>query len=198
MDDVPLSGATRGWVTTLVGNLETVVRQRLSKEFEIWTDHELAGNKPLTAAIMEGLEHTAALMVVMSPAYLASDWCRRERVAFLELIKVRRTRSGPVFILHYDKVDRSGVPPEFGDLIGHSFWVEEERGTAPRTLGIPLEEFLELEPKELDLQGAEPNSLPRKAQADRSPRPRGSRETKDATPQTRYRSNRGTAENGRG
>ena len=62
IDDEPLVGAQRGWVTTLINSLETVVRQKLGfKDFAIWMDRELAGNRPLTPAILTSLSKTAAV-----------------------------------------------------------------------------------------------------------------------------------------
>jgi hypothetical protein len=139
VDDEPLVGAQRGWVTTLVNNLETVVRQKLGfKDLAIWMDHELAGNQPLTPAIMSTLSETATLLIILSPGYLASEWCRRERKAFMNLVQGKRDAGSQVFIVYSDKLDRSSVPQELADLIGYPFWVQDQQGKAPRTLGVPV------------------------------------------------------------
>jgi hypothetical protein len=139
IDDEPLSGAEHGWVTTLVKNLETVVRQKLGfKDFGIWMDRELAGNQPLTPAIMEALARTAVLLIILSPGYLASDWCRRERQSFLKLVQSRRDRGCQVFVIHFDKLERDSVPAEIADLIGYQFWKQAKGSEAPRPLGIPV------------------------------------------------------------
>ena len=65
IDDEPLVGAQRGWVTTLINNLEIVVRQKLgAKDLTIWMDHDLAGNRPLTAEILTALSNTATLLII--------------------------------------------------------------------------------------------------------------------------------------
>jgi hypothetical protein len=139
IDDEPLFGAQRGWVTTLINNLETVVRQKLgAKDLTIWMDHELAGNRPLTDTILAALGKTATLLIALSPGYLASDWCRRERQAFLQLVKGRRDAGSQVFVVYGDSLDRSNVPAELSDLIGYPFWVQEQDGKAPRRLGVPV------------------------------------------------------------
>jgi hypothetical protein len=139
IDDEPLVGAQRGWVTTLVNNLETVVRQKLgSKDLALWMDHELAGNQPLTPAIMSALGNTAILLIILSPGYVGSEWCRRERQTFLNLVQGKREAGSQVFVVYGDKLERSSVPAELADLIGYPFWIQEQEGKAPRTLGRPV------------------------------------------------------------
>jgi TIR domain len=111
VDDEPLIGAQRGWVTTLINNLETVVRQKLGfRDFRIWMDHQLAGNQPLTPAIMSALGNTATLLIILSPGYLSSEWCGRERTAFLRLVQGKRDACSQVFVVYSDNLDRGSVP----------------------------------------------------------------------------------------
>src|SRR5215469_5676191 len=61
------------WVTTLVRHLDTELKQRLgTKDLRVWIDHNLGGNHPLTAELMQAIRRSATLLVVMSPSYLAS------------------------------------------------------------------------------------------------------------------------------
>ncbi len=72
------------WVSTLVQRLQIETQQRLgSKELRIWQDDELNGNHPLTPAVMQAIQGAATLLIVMSPGYLESEWCAKERNAFL-------------------------------------------------------------------------------------------------------------------
>ena len=45
VDNRPLYGATKGWVTTLIENLKTLLAQKLgsSDAYSLWIDFELAG-----------------------------------------------------------------------------------------------------------------------------------------------------------
>lgn len=141
IDNEPLSGAVEGWVTTLQRNLETVVRQKLGdreRRLSIWIDHELAGNRPFAGDIDAALQRTATLLVILSPGYLASDWCRREREAFRTLVQARIRAGSRVFIVHRDRVDPGAIPSEFGGLLGYRFWIEDGPGRVPRTLGVPV------------------------------------------------------------
>ena len=72
------------WVTNLVRHLDTELKQRLgTKDLRIWIDHSLDGNRPLTPEIMQAIRRSATLIVIVSPSYIASEWCGEERNAFL-------------------------------------------------------------------------------------------------------------------
>src|SRR5262249_38791958 len=75
-----------GWVTTLVRCLEKRLAKKLGRvdSYDIWRDAKLAGHTDLTPDILQRLRDAAVLLVVLSPAYLASDWCRRELETFYQ------------------------------------------------------------------------------------------------------------------
>jgi hypothetical protein len=148
IDNEPLVGASEGWVSTLVRNLETVLRQKLGdreRRLDIWMDHELAGNRPFGDDIQAALERTATLLVIMSPGYLSSDWCRKERETFRALVGARARAGSRVFVVHRDRMDRARLPAEFGGLLGYRFWIEDGPARTPRTLGVPVPTPAELE-----------------------------------------------------
>jgi hypothetical protein len=125
------------WVSTLVRHLDTDLRQRLgTKDLRIWIDETLDGNRPLTPEIMRAIQRSATLLVVMSSGYLASEWCAKERNAFLGFVH-DCVAAGRIFIVHCRETDRTAIPPEFGDLIGFKFWTQDpEAGGATRPLGL--------------------------------------------------------------
>jgi len=138
VDNQPLEGTDRGWVTTLVGNLSNFLARKLgTRSVSLWMDRELAGHAPFTPAIMDAVRQTATLVVVVSPAYLNSEWCSRERETFLKLVRERSRSDSRVFMVEIDKVDRNDLPAEFGGLLGYRFWVQDREGRAPRTLATP-------------------------------------------------------------
>jgi hypothetical protein len=143
-DDRPFGGADKGWVTAFAADLNTALSQRLRGDAELWMDiRELKGNAPLTPAIMQALRETATFVVVVSPRYLASEWCEREREAFLHLLGERSAEGSRMFKVELDSVEGGGgqgrdTPSAFDDLIGYKFWVKEFSKPVPRTLGWPL------------------------------------------------------------
>jgi hypothetical protein len=139
VDNDPVPGVDDGWVTCLVKNLEWRLRQLCGRRdaYSLWMDLQLARHVRITPEIMETLEQTALLLVVLSPGYLASDWCRREREAFLQIVQqhMEDKKYPRVFVVARDKVDQ--WPSEFGDLLGYQFWTENDRRQV-RIMGSPV------------------------------------------------------------
>jgi hypothetical protein len=125
------------WVTNLVRHLDTELRQRLgTKDLRIWIDHNLDGNRPLTPEIMEAIRRSATLLLIASPSYVASEWCVRERNAFLAFAR-DCVSQGRIFIVRCRDIDPLALPPEFGDLIGFKFWTRDpDNGGVTRPLGL--------------------------------------------------------------
>jgi TIR domain len=137
VDDNPDVGADAGWVTSLVRGLNTRLGWKLgrSDSYSLWIDPRLSGNERITDQIMGALNEVATVMVILSPGYLASEWCQREKNKFLSLIQDRIRSGSRVFVVERDKVEPR--PPEFEDLKGYRFWVEDREGRPPRILGTP-------------------------------------------------------------
>jgi hypothetical protein len=139
VDDLSDEEGVEGWVTTLIKKLRNRLAQLLGRQdnFSLWFDHHLAHNVNITPEITRTLENTAALVVVLSPGYLASEWCNRERDTFLRLVQERMGGDSRVFLVERDKVELEKRPAEFGDLLGYRFWVQDREGRPPRILGMP-------------------------------------------------------------
>jgi hypothetical protein len=147
LDNIPLAGASEGWVSTFAENLKNTTARKLGcKELELWMDYRLKGNEGVTPAIMEALGESATLVVLVSPGYLNSDWCRRERQTFLAHLRRRLDVGSRLFLVELDEVkrdDNPDYPEEFTELIGYRFWVAEGMGGVTRTLGTPDPQELE-------------------------------------------------------
>src|SRR5208283_4718284 len=137
VDDNPFPGVQTGWVTTLINSIQIRLAQRLGRSdaYSLWMDYELAQHVKLTPQIMDALRQTAIMIIILSPGYLASEWCKRERNTFLELIKEGNSR---VFIIERDIIEDQDRPTEFQDLRGFRFWVRDREGKPPRILGAPV------------------------------------------------------------
>lgn len=114
-----------GWVAALAAELQLEINRRLvlpKDTVKVFTDYDLPTNKPITPELLARVRGAAVLLVVMSPYYLASDWCMRERNAFLDVAR-DRIADGRVFIVKYLNVDHRKWPAEFGDYEGDDFGV---------------------------------------------------------------------------
>jgi hypothetical protein len=137
IDNVPL-GTERGWITNFVAYLKNLLDKGLGcREVDVWMDHELTGNEPFSARIESALTNSAILLVVASPSYLASQWCARERNAFLTAVSRKATAGARVFRVDLDRFEPADFPSEFRELLGYPFWALDQNRN-PRTLGVPV------------------------------------------------------------
>jgi cellulose biosynthesis protein BcsQ len=144
VDNEPLAEMDKGWVTTLINELKNLLGKKLGTAYSLWMDYDLRGNQSVSPAIAEQLEKTAILLVILSPGYLASTWCRWELSTFLT--KVGKG-SGRVFVVEREEVQK---PAELMDLISSKFWVREATGHS-RILAMPKPTELEYYQKLDDL-----------------------------------------------
>jgi hypothetical protein len=137
VDDQPLPGTNSGWVSTFVGCLRTRLAQRLGRSdaFSLWMDHELLGSQSITRQLIDRARNSATLIVVLSPGYAASGWCKRERETFLDLVQEQSAR--PIFVVERDRVDEAERPAALTDFKGFTFWIQDRDGRSPRILGSP-------------------------------------------------------------
>ena len=103
--------------------------------FSLWMDYALRGAEPVTPQLLNTVRNSAMLIVILSPGYLASDWCRRERDAFLGIVQARGARR--VFVVERDSINDASRPPELFDLVPFRFWIRDREGKAPHILGFP-------------------------------------------------------------
>lgn len=136
VDNEPLVGADKGWVTTLITELKKLLGQKLGRAdaYSLWMDYKLRGNQPVTPDIDAQLKSTATFLLILSPGYLASKWCVLEYTTFLQQVG---PGSGRIFMVEKDFIEREHKPLEFQELLGYQFWGRHADTDRVRTLGIP-------------------------------------------------------------
>jgi TIR domain len=73
------------WVKAFETTLRVGLRDRLGHDVSIWQDtHELRLGQNWQAEIEAAIDQTAAFVALVSPGYMSSTWCMRERRHFLE------------------------------------------------------------------------------------------------------------------
>jgi hypothetical protein len=123
MDNVELVEGHRGWVSNLHRALELRVGQLLGKQPNIWRDQKLQGNDFFEDTLVERLQRVAALVPVISPRYVRSEWTRKELGEFWKAANqqggVRFQEKVRVFKVLKTPVPLEQHPPELQPLLGY-------------------------------------------------------------------------------
>jgi hypothetical protein len=126
MDNVELAEGQKGWVANLHRALEVRLGQLLGKHAHIWRDPKLQGNDVFADALVARLRHVAALVSVVSPRYIKSEWARRELVEFF---KAAQSQGGisicdkaRIFKVLKTPVPLEMHPPELRSILGYEFF----------------------------------------------------------------------------
>jgi TIR domain len=126
LDNVGLAEGHKGWVEGLQRALEIRVGQLLGKHTEIWWDPKLQGNDVFAETLVERLRRVAALISVVSPRYVRSEWGRRELVAFVQAAQEQGGLNigdkSRLFKVLKTPVPLEEHPPELQTLLGYEFF----------------------------------------------------------------------------
>ena len=136
VDDVPVpnSNDTTGWVTVFYETLGVELRKRLGRtDVELWKDDELGYHQSLSRQLIDTVRSSAILVVMLSPGYVRSDWCGRERAAFMQAVRSRG--DAPVFVVAKEWIEDATVPVELRDYKRFPFFSGNENDWA--TFGNP-------------------------------------------------------------
>jgi hypothetical protein len=127
-----------GWVHALADNLGTLLAQQLGRADwgDIWIDTRIDRTQAITPEVLDALQHSALLLIVLSEGWLESPWCRHELETFL----ARHTdgeRRGRIFVVHRTQIPPERRPEAIRDLIGFDLF-ELTRDRRERPLGFPV------------------------------------------------------------
>ncbi len=132
IDDQALVAGENGWVSRLHRLLEIRVGQLLGETPKIWRDLKLQGNDYFADTILERLPKIAALVSVLSPRYVQSEWCNRELTEFCRAAEqsggVRIADKARIFKVVKTPVSRERLPQEVQPMLGYEFFVYDESG----------------------------------------------------------------------
>lgn len=110
---------------------DTKALQPEFRSLRVWWDKELDPTLQLTPELRRKVEAAALLMIVMSPNYLDSNWCRDEEGWFRSQVESRGEENGRVFVIRAVSTDKTYWPEFLRDdrgypLIGFCFHLEPE------------------------------------------------------------------------
>jgi hypothetical protein len=126
INDKPTYGETQGWISQFFHNLRTQVDSQMGREDSNrwWKDFRLKGSDEVTPAIEAELAEIHFLVIMLSPGWIASDWCQRELRVFSNRIP---SPNGRVFVVEMDCIDKTEQPAILRDLLGYRFWQKTEQ-----------------------------------------------------------------------
>lgn len=112
------------WVDVFVHLLEQRVNQYAGrvKPERIWKDNRFASNVGITPEIDAQLAQAQALVSILSPGYLASEWCNYELHQFSTRVGVN---TGRIFYVEPDQIPLERKPPQFSQMLGTRFWRQD-------------------------------------------------------------------------
>jgi hypothetical protein len=117
----------KAWTLKLIEDLEADVLE-LGKEFDdlhIWRDVQIDPTMHLTEELRRKVNRSGILLIVMSPRYLDSDWCKDELEWFRQQVQDRARDQGRVFVVRALHTDEKLWPEFLRDDRGHGmpgFW----------------------------------------------------------------------------
>jgi TIR domain-containing protein len=128
-DDQPFGDGGKRWVADFHRDLRTRTEHYLGRAVSAWRDGKLSGADVFSDEIATQIGSAAVLVSILSPSYLASEWCLREVQTFtadadgvgglrlgnaLRLVKVMKT---PV-----PRKDLQRVLPLLDTVLGYEFY----------------------------------------------------------------------------
>ena len=132
IDDQALVAGESGWVSQLHRLLEIRVGQLMGHTPKIWRDQKLQGNDYFADTILDRLPRIAAIVSVLSPRYVQSEWCNRELKEFSRAAQqsggVRVADKARIFKVVKTPVQLEKLPEEVQTMLGYEFFIYDEKG----------------------------------------------------------------------
>ncbi|MBX3606607.1 MAG: toll/interleukin-1 receptor domain-containing protein [Piscinibacter sp.] len=133
LDNQPVAENDVGWVSRFHRSLEAILSMRLGRKAEIWRDERLQGNDAFAQEILAQFPDTAALVAVVSPRYLKSEWCLREAHRFCEAAQ----QAGGLWVENKARIfkvvtlpveNQEALPEPMRETLGFDFFVRDPDG----------------------------------------------------------------------
>jgi len=112
-DDQPAAPGEPGWITAFVAELQRTHRQFTPEDLAIFFDRdEIRVAEDWELRIKAGLRDSNLLLACLSPAYFASEWCRREWELYAEHERDRALAGegvNPIYFIEAPGFEAPGV-----------------------------------------------------------------------------------------
>lgn len=136
VDDLPVANQEKGWITHFTNDLQIQLSRKLGRReyFNLWKDFRLKGSDAVTPEIEKQVRGAATLLILFSPGWLESKWCRKELELFQES---RPDIGGRIFVVELDRIAMNDKPLVMQDLLNCPFWHITDKNRV-RQLGFPV------------------------------------------------------------
>lgn len=140
LDNSPLGGSPDGWVSRFHKDLVVKVSELMGERVSVWRDAKLGGSDLLAETIFNQFTNLKALVSVVSPRYLRSEWCIREVAEFEKTAAatggVRVNDKSRFFKVVKTPFAPTEVPPSlagpFNSVLGFDFYSVDPASGRPR------------------------------------------------------------------
>jgi hypothetical protein len=118
------------WINQFQKVLDTRLGMLSARHVRIWRDQKLSGADQFDQSITDNIVTSNVLVAVITPAYLSSDWCRRELDTFLKGVEqtggLTFGAQSRAFVVFRMPVPRDQIPNELSQVAGYRFYRPEE------------------------------------------------------------------------
>lgn len=126
------------WVRSFVKQLRNRVSALLPQPPNFYFDEQMEQGESVPNALLDAVGASRLLLVVLSPKYLASPWCRMELNAFLE--EGSDAVAHRIFVVEAERIEREKWPAALRDKETIAFWQEDPNNKIPERLDPDLGE----------------------------------------------------------
>lgn len=135
-DNLPSAEGRRGWVTGLYEQLGIRLTEMTGAHPAMWMDAPQQGSRHLSVSMWSKMSDTLLLVIVFSPDYVESEWCRQQLRAFTESAESSGglRPGGRSRIFKVVRLPAEGGTEELRELLGYEFFEHDESGGRPREL----------------------------------------------------------------
>jgi hypothetical protein len=126
LDNQALTAGSEGWISSFADALGKRLGEVMGKPPRIWRDPKLQGNDVFADELAARFRQAATLVSVLTPRYLASDWCQRELTGFWQAAAQTGGavlgHKARVFKVVKTPVEPQRVPAPVQPLLGYEFY----------------------------------------------------------------------------
>jgi hypothetical protein len=129
LDNKPVQD--KGWVSRFDELLDNFLGVELGRTPRIWRDPEMYINHYIWDEIKQKLLNSLALVSILSPSYINSEWCRKELKTFRQEKNTRFGNKSSIFKVVKKPIKPDIIPQDFRDLFNEildiKFYEESEK-----------------------------------------------------------------------